>query len=64
MITLPVMGLAAPMWSQRTAGTLLGGLLACGLLAACRGPAYLSVLAPLLAGAGHCFGEHSSFSYA
>lgn len=64
VITLPVLGQAAAMWTQRTVGTLLGGLLACGLLAACRSPAYLSVMAPLLAGAGHCWGEHSSFSYA
>ena len=60
MITLPMLGAAAPMWWQRTAGTLTGGLLGWGLLAAA--PAckpYLATMAVLLAGVGHAIGEHA-----
>lgn len=64
MITLPMLGQAAPMWWQRTAGTLAGGLLAWALLAAapaCR--AYLATMAVVLAGVGHTIGEHAGLAY-
>lgn len=64
MIALPTLGQTAPLWWQRTAGTLAGGLLGWGLLAAapaCR--PYLACMAVLLAGLGHAVGERYALPY-
>lgn len=64
MSTLSVMGRAAVIYTERSAGTAVGGLVAWALLAACSRPAYLSVLSVALVWLGQVGGEACGRAYA
>jgi hypothetical protein len=63
IVTLPVLGKASVVYTERTVGTAVGGLLGWALLTGSHNPAYLTILTTLLVALGQAFGEATAHSY-